>query len=79
MQVFRRAKGETLTAAAAYRASQNISDERTGVVSNYRQRGVVDLVEMFAPPGAPCWACDRAALWNAVESKKRVNGRPARE
>lgn len=79
LQAFSRSKGESSTAAAAYRAALCIEDHRTGVVHDYRRRRGVEHVESFAPEHAPAWAHDPAALWNAAESCERVNGRPARE
>ena len=76
LQAFSRSKGESSTAAAAYRAALCIEDQRAGVIHDYsRRRGV----ELFAPERAPVWASDPAALWNAAEACERVNGRPARE
>lgn len=79
MQVFSRAKGQTSTAAAAYRAASRIEDQRTGVVHDYTRRGGVESVEMVLPDDAPDWARDPASFWNAAEAVERKNGRPARE
>lgn len=79
MQVFSRAKGQTSTAAAAYRAASRIEDQRTRVVHDYTRRGGVESVEMVLPDDAPDWARDPASFWNAAEAVERKNGRPARE
>jgi hypothetical protein len=79
MQVFSRAKGQTSTAAAAYRAASRIEDQRTGVAHDYTRRGGVESVEMVLPDDAPGWARDPASFWNAAEAVERKNGRPARE
>lgn len=75
-----RSAGRCVTAAAAYRASEKIVDERTGVIHDYsRKRGVLSA-DLVLPKGAPTWAHDRAALWNAAEqSEKRINSTVGRE
>lgn len=68
------------TAKAAYRAGIAIVDERTGLVHDYRRRAGVEWTGIAAPPGAPAWARERAALWNAAEAKEnRKNSVTARE
>lgn len=79
MQVFSRAKGQTSTAAAAYRAASRIEDQHTGVVHDYTRRRGVESAEMVLPNDAPDWARDPASFWNAAEAVERKNGRPARE
>lgn len=75
-----RAKGRSATAAAAYRAGCEIVDARTGECHDYsRKRGVLSAT-LIVPEGAPEWAHDRAALWNAAEvSETRKNSTVARE
>lgn len=75
-----RAKGRSATAAAAYRSGSKIVDERTGEIHDYsRKRGVLSA-NLIVPPGAPDWAHDRAAIWNAAEaSETRKNSTVARE
>lgn len=66
-----RSAGRTSTAAAAYRAGVEITDARTGEVHDYtRKRGVVST-DLVLPKGAPEWAADRSALWNAAEQAER--------
>lgn len=77
-----RGKGRSATAACAYRSGERIEDQRTGQVFDYSRRGGVDrpACEIFTPEGAPAWAQDRQALWNAAEaSEKRINSVVARE
>jgi len=77
-----RSEGRTATAAAAYRAGAEITDLRTGELHSYkRKRDVVrELSGIEVPPGAPGWAEDRSALWNAAEAaEKRKNSRVARD
>ena len=66
-----RSAGRSATAAAAYRAGVEITDTRTGEVHDYtRKRGIVSA-DLVLPPGAPEWAADRSALWNAAEHAER--------
>jgi len=77
-----RSAGRTATAAAAYRSGSLIADERTGELHDYtRKRDVVQEGSgIVLPPGAPAWAEDRAALWNAAEAaEKRKDARVARD
>lgn len=77
-----RGRGRSATAACAYRSGERIEDQRTGQVFDYSRRGGVDrpACAIFAPEGAPEWAQDRQALWNAAEaSEKRINSVVARE
>jgi Ti-type conjugative transfer relaxase TraA len=62
-----RSTGRSVVAAAAYRAAENIADDRLGVVWDFtRKRGVLHS-EIITPAGAPEWTQDRAELWNAAE------------
>ena len=75
-----RASGRGAPAAAAYRAGDEIEDERTGVTHDYTRKGGVEHSEIIVPAGAPTWAEDRSALWNAAEhAEKRKDARVARE
>lgn len=75
-----RSAGRSATAAAAYRAGVEIADTRTGEVHDYRRKGGVEHTELVLPVGAPEWAQDRAALWNAAEvAEVRKNSTVARE
>ena len=75
-----RSAGRSSTAAAAYRAGVEITDERTGEIHDYERKSGVESAELFLPSGSPEWATDRAKLWNAAEqSEKRKNSTVARE
>ncbi|CQR42212.1 Mobilization protein MobL [Thiomonas sp. CB3] len=75
-----RSAGRSATAAAAYRAGVDITDARTGELHDYRRKGGVESAELVLPVGAPAWAADRAALWNAAEqAETRKNSTVARE
>jgi ATP-dependent exoDNAse (exonuclease V) alpha subunit len=75
-----RSVGRSATAAAAYRAGVEIADKRTGEIHDYTRKGGVESAELVLPAGAPKWAADRAAVWNAAEqAETRKNSTVARE
>jgi hypothetical protein len=75
-----RSKGQSVTAAVAYRACCNLKDQRTGLRHNFtRQQGIASA-EIVLPKGAPAWAGDREVLWNAAEQAEvRRNATVGRE
>jgi hypothetical protein len=78
--IVRRSAGRTVTAAAAYRAGELITDQRTGLAFDYRRRSGVVHTEIMAPEDAPAWMRDRAALWNGIEAaEKRKDAQLARD
>ena len=75
-----RSAGRSATAAIAYRAGIVVDDLRTGATYDYRRRRGVESVDLVLPRGAPSWAQDRGALWNAAEqAEKRRDACVARE
>ncbi len=80
-----RGKGARVTRAAAYRAGERITDERTGEVHNYSNRRDVAYKEVVLPEELAgrddmAWTQDRSTLWNAAEhAGRRRNSRLARE
>ena len=75
-----RSEGRSATAAAAYRAADKITDERTGEMHDYTRKGGVSYTEIVLPNNAPTWATNRAELWNTAEqSETRKNSTVARE
>ena len=66
-----RSAGRSSTAAAAYRAGCEITDERTGEVYDYTRKGGIASTDLVLPDGGPEWATDRSALWNAAEAAER--------
>lgn len=80
VKTVKRSAGRSATAAAAYRAAERIDCAREGRVHDYTRKGGVEEAFIVAPDGAPGWAQERDALWNAVEAKEtRVNSVTARE
>lgn len=79
-QVIKRSAGKSAVASAAYRASEKLKDERTGLLHDYtRRRDEIDK-NIIAPDYAPSWVYNRQQLWNEVEkSEKRVDSQLARE
>ncbi len=80
LKLVRRSEGRSATSAAAFRAACAIHCEREGKTHTYKRRqGVVDAF-IVVPEGAPPWALDRSALWNAAEMREtRRNSVTARE
>ena len=75
-----RSAGRSATAAAAYRHAERIECQREGRVHDYTRKAGVEHSFIVAPEGAPEWAQDRAALWNAAEAREtRSNSVVARE
>ncbi len=66
--VISRARGQSIVAAAAYRAGARLRDERYGVVHNYVGRRTCAHAEIMAPDDTPAWVHDREQLWNRVEA-----------
>lgn len=79
-KVISRSAGRSATAAAAYRAGQKITDERTGLVFDYTRKKEVSYRRIFAPSDSPHWVKDREQLWNAAEcAENRKDAQVARE
>ena len=77
-KVISRAAGRSATAAAAYRAGERITDERTGEIHDYRKKKGVIHKQIFVPKG--CRGIPRSALWNLAEhAENRKDAKVARE
>jgi ATP-dependent exoDNAse (exonuclease V) alpha subunit len=79
-----RAEGHSSVGAAAYRAGERITDDRTNEVHNHSRRKDVTHSEIMLPSELNGenmeWARNRASLWNSVENAEpRKNARVARE
>lgn len=80
MKTFSRSKGQSATAAVAYRAGGKIECEREGRTHDYTRKSGVLHSEIFLPSNAPSWANNREKLWNGAESAEtRKNSTVARE
>lgn len=62
-----RGKGQSVCAAAAYRAGERIHDSYYGEDPDYTKKGGVIYTEIILPEHAPKEYSDRETLWNAVE------------
>ena len=79
-KIVSRGKGQSVVAAAAYRASESLQDERYGMTHDYTRKEGVEHSEILLPEGAPEWMADRQRLWNQVEAtEKRKDAQLARE
>ena len=79
-KVVSRAKGQSVVASAAYRASEALHDDRYGLTHDYSRKQGVEHSEILAPEDAPAWVYDRQTLWNTVEAtEKRKDSQLARE
>ena len=79
-KVIKRSDGANAVAAAAYRAGERLTCERTGQTFNYTRKSEVAHRAILAPEGSPAWVFERSKLWNAIEaSETRVNSQLARE
>jgi Ti-type conjugative transfer relaxase TraA len=79
-KVVSRAKGQSVVAAAAYRASESLHDQRYGLTHDYTRKEGVEHSEILLPLGAPTWMADRQTLWNQVEQHEtRKDSQLARE
>jgi Ti-type conjugative transfer relaxase TraA len=67
-KVISRARGQSITAAAAYRSGSALRDERYGLTHNYTRNRKAAHAEIMSPAGAPAWVHDRETLWNRVEA-----------
>ncbi|HUO12274.1 MAG TPA: MobQ family relaxase, partial [Caulobacteraceae bacterium] len=81
MKPIGRSGGRSAVAAAAYRASQKLTNERDGLTHDFTHRRGVEHTEIVLPEGVEAgWAKDRSRLWNAAEAaEKRKDARVARE
>lgn len=75
-----RANGQSAVAAAAYRSTERLTDERTEQTHDYTRKEQALHTEIIAPEIAPTWAHDRNTLWNEAEkSETRKNSQTAKE
>jgi Ti-type conjugative transfer relaxase TraA len=70
-KVISRGRGQSITAAAAYRSGSALRDERHGLTHNYTRSRKAAHAEIMSPAGAPPWVQDRETLWNRVEAGER--------
>lgn len=72
-----RASGRSATASSAYRASEKITDLRTGLVHDYTKKQGVEYTEIISNLDV---SLSRSQVWNTAEmTESRKNSRVARE
>lgn len=75
-----RSTGRSSVAAAAYRAAEQLTDQRQGLDFDYSNRSGVLHTEIMAPEMTPERLRERSELWNAVEAaERRKDAQLARE
>jgi hypothetical protein len=75
-----RSKGQSAVAAAAYRSGEKLTDEETGLTSDYTRKGGVVFSEISLCENAPAEYANRETLWNAVHDiEKNKNAQLWRE
>jgi len=81
MKPISRSSGRSAVAAAAYRASEKLTNERDGQTHDFTARRGVEHTEIVLPESVDAeWAQDRSTLWNAAEfAEARKDARVARE
>ena len=81
MSPMSRTTGRSAVAAAAYRAGEDLVNERDGERHDYTRRQGVEHAEIVLPSNAySTWARSRSGLWNAAEAaERRKDARVARE
>lgn len=72
-----RGSGRSIVAAAAYITASKITDERTGLIHNFRNKSGVIFAEIMPPNDAPSWSSDRDKVWNYAEQAENKSTRRA--
>src|SRR6185437_13570473 len=79
-KIVSRANGQSVVASAAYRAAEELHDQRLGKTFDFTRKRGVEHTEILAPEGAQQWVFNREVLWNAVEQvERRKDAQLARE
>lgn len=79
-KIISRSKGQSVVAAAAYRACVELKDETIDKTFDYSKKKDNEFSMIILPQGAPVWLSDRAKLWNEVENvEKRKDAQLGRE
>ncbi|MBR4331823.1 MAG: MobA/MobL family protein [Clostridia bacterium] len=67
----KRSAGQSVIAAAAYRAGEKLYSEYYGETNDYSRKGGILHTEILLQPNAPPEYKDRQTLWNAVEKVEK--------
>lgn len=71
VKLVQRSKGQTATAAAAYRSGTRLECERTGEIHDYTRKQGIELTALLFPQDTPENIQDRQSLWNAAEKREK--------
>lgn len=71
VRIVSRSKGQSSTAASAYRSGTRIECERTGEIHDYTKKQGVEFETIMIPEDAPEDIDDRKSLWNSLEKRER--------
>ena len=71
VEQIKRSAGQSVIAAAAYRAGERLYSEYYGETNDFTRKGGVLHTEIMLPPNAPRSYADRQTLWNAVEKAEK--------
>ena len=71
VEQIKRSAGQSIIAAAAYRAGEKLFSEYYGETNDFTRKGGVLHTEILLPPNAPRSYADRQTLWNAVEKVEK--------
>lgn len=71
VEQIKRSAGQSVIAAAAYRAGEKLFSEYYGETNDFTRKGGVLHTEILLPPNAPPEYADRQTLWNAVEKAEK--------
>jgi|GEM_PF-3584793 len=74
VRIVKRSEGQSIMAAAAYRAGEKLWDERQGMFHDFRHKSIgVEHAELLFPDDAPGWVkgVSRETFWNAVDANER--------
>src|SRR3546814_11524685 len=78
-KVISRANGSSAVASAAYRAAEQLHDDRLGRTQDFSNKAGVVHSEILLPEGAPARLNYRTTLWNEVAAgEKRKDAHLAR-
>ena len=79
-KIIGRTSGRSSVGAAAYRAGENLKNERDGITHDFTNKRGIVYTEIMLPNHAPEAYKDRETLWNAVEKiEKAKDAQTARE
>ncbi len=67
----KRAGGQSVVAASAYRAGEKLYCDYYGKTFDYTHKGGVVYEKIILPENAPREYSDRATLWNTVEQTEK--------